>query len=65
MPFSFTNSRGNTYFLHAKTTTLKSGKLQSLYYFSREIRDGVLEMIPDGYEIAESKSGLPVLRKKT
>ena len=46
MAFSFTNKRGVTYFLHAKVTTTKTGKTQTLYFFAKEKKAGVLEAVP-------------------
>lgn len=63
MAFSYTNKRGATYFLHSKSTTLKSGKIQTLYFFAKEKRAGVLEAVPAGYKVAETPNGLPVLKK--
>lgn len=63
MAFSFVNKRGVTYFLHAKTSTTKSGKTQTLYFFSKEKKAGVLEAVPQGYKVAETDNGLPVLKK--
>ena len=64
MAYSFKNSKGNTYYLHASIRTLKDGKEQRLYFFSKTIKKGVLEKIPDGYVIGESKSGLVFLKRK-
>ena len=65
MAFSYTNSKGKTYFLHHKTTLLKSGREQTIYFFAKEVRDeGSLNAVPEAYEVSESKNGLPVLRKK-
>ena len=65
MAFGFTNSKGNTYYLHSKDTTLKNGRVQTLYFFAKAIRDeGSLDAVPEGYEVSESKNGLPVLKKK-
>jgi hypothetical protein len=64
MAFSFKNSKGTTYYLHATTRVLKSGKEQHLYYFSKTPKAGALDKVPDGYEVGESKSGLPFLKKK-
>ena len=64
MAYSFTNSKGSTYYLHSTTRTLKSGKQQTLYFFSKEIKDqGALDAVPAGYQVVESKNGLPVLKK--
>ena len=65
MAFSFTNSKGNTYFLHSKVTTLKNGREQTLYFFAKTVKDeGALDAVPAGYEVSESKNGLPVLKKQ-
>ena len=65
MAFSFKNSKGNTYYLHSKTTMLKSGREQTIYFFAKTVRDeGSLNAVPDGYVVSESKNGLPVLKKQ-
>lgn len=65
MAFSFKNSKGTTYYLHATARVLKSGKQQQLYYFSKELKAaGAVDALPVGYVVAEMKTGLPVLKKK-
>jgi hypothetical protein len=64
MAFSFKNSKGVTYFLHATTRKLKSGKEGHLYFFSKTVKAGTLDKVPDGYVVGESTSGLPFLKKK-
>lgn len=64
MAYSYTNSKGTTYYLHSKETTLKNGRVQRIYFFAKDIReDGALDAIPEGRMVAESKNGLPVLKK--
>jgi hypothetical protein len=64
MAYAHTNSRGRTYYLHSKTTTLKSGKRQTIYFFAKDVRpDSALEAVPAGYMVSESKNGLPVLKR--
>ncbi len=63
MAFSFKNTKGTTYFLHARSTLTKTGKTQTLYFFSKEQKEGVLEAVPAGYTVAETANGLPVLKK--
>ena len=64
MAYSYTNSKGVTYFLHSTTRTLKSGKQQTLYFFAKEVKaEGALNAVPHGYVVSESKNGLPVLKK--
>ena len=64
MAFSFKNTKGVTYFLHAKSRALKSGKQQTLYYFAKKAGAGALDAVPAGYIVSETKNGLPVLKKK-
>jgi len=63
MAFSYTNTRGTTYYLHFTARTLKSGKEHKLYFFAKTERDGALEAVPEGYQVAESKNGLPLLKR--
>lgn len=63
MAFSYKNSKGTTYYLHATTRTLKSGKEQKLFFFAKTERAGALDAVPAGYQVVESKTGLPVLKK--
>jgi hypothetical protein len=64
MAYAFKNSKGTTYYLHGRTRTLKSGKKQTLYFFAKTEKEGTLDAVPVGYEVFESKNGLPVLKKK-
>lgn len=62
--FSYTNKKGQTYFLHSREVTLKNGRKQTIYFFARDQRDGVLSAVPAGYEVMETKrTGMPVLKK--
>lgn len=64
MAFSYTNSKGRTYFLHKRDTTLKNGRVQTIYFFAKDVRpDSALESVPAGYVVSESSNGLPVLRR--
>jgi len=64
MAYSYKNSKGMTYFLHSTTRVLKSGKKQSLYFFAKTTKAGALDAVPAGYVVSESKTGLPVLKRK-
>jgi len=58
------NKTGETYYLHSKAVTLRGGRTQTIFFFARDVRDGALDEIPDGYETMEnSRTGLPMLRK--
>jgi hypothetical protein len=64
MAYSFTNSKGKTYFLHRKTLTSKTGKTRDLFYFAGELKpDLAVNEVPMGKKVVELKSGLPVLKK--
>ncbi len=62
--YSYTNAKGQTYYLHTKEVTLKNGRVQRIYYFARDIRDGSLDKVPAGYEVMETKrTNMPVLKR--
>lgn len=64
MTFEHTNSRGQKYYLHQREVTLKGGRLQTIYFFAREEKDGVIDALPEGYEVVENtRTGLPILKK--
>ena len=63
MAYSYTNSKGKSYILHSKETTLKNGSTQTIYFFAKEVKDGSLDAVPAGYQVSESKNGLPVLKR--
>ncbi|HAF48470.1 MAG TPA: hypothetical protein DCL08_04410 [Anaerolineaceae bacterium] len=63
MAYSFTNSKGKTYFLHRKEVKSKSGT-RDLYFFAGDLRpDFAVDEVPAGKQVVEMKSGLPVLKK--
>lgn len=64
MAYSHVNSKGQTYYLHANKIERSSGKVTTLYYFSREQKEGkTLDAVPAGYKVIEMKTGLPALKK--
>ena len=63
MAYAFTNSKGVTYYLHTKKSTTSTGKQRTLFFFSKEVKDGTLDAVPEGYQVVEMKTGLPVLKK--
>lgn len=63
MAYTYTNSKGRTYFLQSKIVTHENGRQQTLYYFARDKREDTLDAVPDGYEVFETKNGLPVLTR--
>ncbi len=63
MAYAFTNSKGVTYYLHNKKSMTSTGKERTLFFFSKEVKDGTLDSVPEGYQVVEMKTGLPVLKK--
>ena len=63
MAYAFTNSKGVTYYLHTKKSTTSTGKERTLFFFSKEVKEGTLDTVPEGYKVVEVKTGLPVLKK--
>lgn len=64
MAFSYTNSRGTTYYLHGRETASKSGQKRLIYFFAKEAKEGQLDAVPKGYQVTETANGLPVLKKE-
>ena len=48
MAYAFTNSKGVTYYLHTKKSTTSTGKERTLFYFSKEQKEGTLDSVPEG-----------------
>jgi hypothetical protein len=65
MAYKHTNSKGVTYILHGKTSITSTGKSRTLYYFSKEEKADALDAVPAGYQVAETKTGLLVLKKSS
>jgi len=64
MAYSFTNSKGKTYFLHRKQITSKTGSTRDLFFFAGDLRpEFAVEEVPAGKHVVELNSGLPVLKK--
>lgn len=65
MAFTFTNSKGKTYYLHCKEVKSSSGKSRDLYFFAGDLRpDIAVDEVPAGKQVIELDSGLPVLKKE-
>ncbi|MCC6177882.1 MAG: hypothetical protein IT305_21490 [Chloroflexi bacterium] len=65
MAYTHKNSKGDTYYLHAKDVTLRNGRQQRIFYFSRsEKANESLNEVPPGYSVGENqRTGLPFLTK--
>lgn len=66
MAYSYTNSKGQTYYLHSREVTLRGGnRQQTIYYFAKQAGSGAIDELPGGFEVKESeRTGLPVLKRK-
>ena len=53
MAYSHTNSKGVTYYLNSKKVTLRGGKEQTIYYFSKDERPEATDL-PSGFTVNEN-----------
>lgn len=51
--YTHTNSKGVTYHLNCKDVELRGGKVQRIYYFSKDARDTACEK-PEGFKVNEN-----------
>ena len=62
--FKYTNSKGVTYYLNSKEVTLRGGKQQTIYFFSKDNRPETACDIPEGMEVSENlRNGFPTVRR--
>ena len=48
-----------------RIVNLKGGRLQTIYFFARDVRPGALNEVPAAYKVIETaKTGMPILKKK-
>lgn len=52
--YSHTNSKGITYYLNCKDVTLRGGKIQTIYYFSKDSRPETATTLPEGKVVKEN-----------
>ncbi len=66
MAYSHVNSKGVKYYLNSKEVTLRGGKKQTIYYFSKDERPEGIDDVPEGMQVNENpRNGfLTVSRKK-
>lgn len=64
MAFTYKNKKGKTYVLHGRNTKLKSGVERTIYFFSSSEQKGAMDKMPEGFEVMETQTGLPVLKRK-
>jgi hypothetical protein len=54
MAYKHTNSKGVTYYLNSKQVTLRGGKQQTIYYFSKDERPESVDAVPAGMTVNEN-----------
>ena len=65
MAYKHTNSKGVTYYLNAKEVTLRGGKAQTIYYFSKDERDDTGVDLPGDRTVNENpRNGFLTLKRK-
>ena len=65
MAYKHTNSKGVTYYLNSKKVTLRGGKDQVIYYFSKDQRPEAVEGLPAGMEVNENpRNGFLTVKRK-
>lgn len=65
MAYKHTNSKGVTYYLNSKAVTLRGGKEQTIYYFSKDERPETVDKLPDGMEVNENpRNGFLTVKRK-
>ena len=65
MAYEFKNSKGTATISTPRTSNLKGGRKQTIYFFARDIRPGALNEVPAAYKVIETtKTGMPILKKK-
>lgn len=64
MAYKHTNSKGVTYYLNSKNVTLRGGKQQTIYYFSKDERPEATDL-PDGFTVNENpRNGFLTVKRK-
>lgn len=53
MGYKHTNSKGVTYYLNSKMVTLRGGKQQKIYYFSKDERPEACDL-PEGMTVTQN-----------
>jgi hypothetical protein len=64
MAYKHTNSKGVTYYLNSKEVTLRGGKKQTIFYFSKDERPEGIDALPDGTVVNENpRNGFLTLKR--
>lgn len=61
--YQHTNSKGVTYYLNCKDVTLRGGKVQTIYYFSKDAGRGTMCSLPENKAVVENpRNGFLTIR---
>jgi hypothetical protein len=64
MAYKHQNSKGVTYYLNSKMVTLRGGKQQTIYYFSKDERPEAADL-PEGFTVNENpRNGFLTVKRK-
>lgn len=62
--YSHVNAKGVTYYLNTKEVTLRGGRLQAIYYFTKDAGRAEATQLPDGYVVNENpRNGFLTIKK--
>ncbi len=62
--YTHTNSKGVTYYLNSKEVTLRGGRLQVIYYFTKDLRQETACGLPEGRVVNENpRNGFLTVKK--
>lgn len=64
MAYKHTNSKGVTYYLNSKAVTLRGGKEQTIYYFSKDERPEATDLPADKVVKENPRNGFLTVSKK-
>lgn len=64
MAYKHTNSKGVTYYLNSKEVTLRGGKKQTIYYFSKDQRPEACDLPADRQVKENPTNGFLTVSKK-
>lgn len=65
MGYSYTNTKGITYFLNAQKVTLRNNREQVIHYFAKVVKpEAVASELPGNYVVLENpRTGLPFIKR--
>ncbi|HTH72158.1 MAG TPA: hypothetical protein VL737_02235 [Candidatus Pristimantibacillus sp.] len=64
MAYKHTNSRGITYYLNSKKVTLRGGKEQTIFYFSKDQRPEAADLPSDMVVNENQRNGFLTVKRK-